>query len=62
MKQHKFFADIDWAAAEKRKLEPVPYKPNPMKYRYLLNNQYEKISSLAVPKKPQSPAEESPEL
>jgi hypothetical protein len=36
MKQHKFFADIDWQAAELRHLSPVPYKPNPMKYKYLL--------------------------
>jgi hypothetical protein len=36
MKQHKFFADIDWQAAELRQLSPVPYKPNPMKYKYLL--------------------------
>lgn len=51
MKQHKFFADVDWHAAAKRQLSPVPYKPNPMKFRYLLNNSYEKVSSLHTPKK-----------
>jgi hypothetical protein len=29
-------------------LEPVPYKPNPMKYKYLLSNKYEQLSSLQV--------------
>jgi serine/threonine protein kinase len=41
MKQHKFFSDIDWPEAAKRNLHPVPYKPNPMKYKYLLSNKYE---------------------
>ena len=36
IKQHKFFADIDWKKVAKKELEPVPYKPNPLKYRYLL--------------------------
>jgi hypothetical protein len=36
IKKHKYFSDIDWVKAGNRKLEPVPYKPNPMKYRYLL--------------------------
>lgn len=57
IKQHKFFSDIDWLLAEKRRLEPVPYKPNPMKYKYLLSNKYDELSSLdALPKKPQSPS------
>ena len=51
MKHHKFFADVDWQAAAKRQLSPVPYKPNPMKFKYLLNNPYEKVSSLQTPKK-----------
>ena len=46
MKQHKFFSDTDWRQAENRLLEPVPYKPNPMKYKYLLSNKYEVLSSL----------------
>ena len=29
-------------------MEPVPYKPNPMKYKYLLSNKYEQLSSLQV--------------
>ena len=36
IKEHKFFSEIDWAVAEKRQLAPVPYKPNPLKFRYLL--------------------------
>ena len=47
IKQHKFFADIDWKVAEKRGLEPVPYKPNPLKYRYLLLNKYNSISNIS---------------
>lgn len=46
MRQHKFFSDVDWRLADSRKLEPVPYKPNPMKYKYLLSNKYEQLSSL----------------
>jgi hypothetical protein len=46
MKQHKFFGDIDWKVTEARRLEPVPYKPNPMKYKYLLSNKYEVLTSL----------------
>lgn len=40
IKQHKFFADIDWKKVANKELEPVPYKPNPLKYRYLLQNSY----------------------
>jgi len=40
IKSHKFFSEIDWKKAAKKQLEPVPYKPNPMKYRYLLQNTY----------------------
>ena len=46
MRQHKFFSDVDWRDAENRELQPVPYKPNPMKYKYLLSNKYEQLSSL----------------
>jgi hypothetical protein len=31
---------------ESKNLDPVPYKPNPQKYRYLLQNKYNQISSL----------------
>ena len=37
---------MDWRDAESRRLQPVPYKPNPMKYKYLLSNKYEQLSSL----------------
>jgi len=46
IKNHKFFGDITWKEVEQRKLEPVPFKPNPLKYRYLLSNKYNSISSL----------------
>lgn len=36
IKDHRFFSEIDWKVVENRTLEPVPYKPNPLKYRYLL--------------------------
>ncbi len=48
IKQHKFFADVDWRSVESRKLEPVPYKPNPLKYRYLLQNKYESVSNVTT--------------
>lgn len=48
MRNHRFFSEIDWRDAETRQLSPVPYKPNPMKYRYLLSNKYEQLSSLAT--------------
>lgn len=56
MKQHRFFQDIDWTLVERRKLEPVPYKPNPSKYKYLLQNSYKQVSSLH----PHQPAEPEP--
>eukprot|EP00347_Sterkiella_histriomuscorum_P015976 403354976 len=46
IKQHKYFADINWDQVIEKKLEPAPYKPNPLKYRYLLQNKYPKISSI----------------
>jgi hypothetical protein len=46
MRNHKFFNEIDWRDAESRRLQPVPYKPNPMKYKYLLSNKYDQLSSL----------------
>jgi hypothetical protein len=46
MRSHKFFNEVDWREAESRRLQPVPYKPNPMKYKYLLSNKYEQLSSL----------------
>lgn len=57
MKQHKFFADVDWQVAAKRQLSPVPFKPNPMKFKYLLNNPYDKVSSLQTQKKEQECAQ-----
>ena len=36
-------------------MEPVPYKPNPLKYRYLLQNKYEIISNIDNACKIESP-------
>jgi hypothetical protein len=35
---------MNWKDVEEKKLEPIPYKPNPMKYRYLLQNKYEPVT------------------
>ena len=61
MKQHKFFQEIDWTLAENRQLTPVPYKPNPMKYRYLLQNTYPIISSIKKEHNSITPIEETGE-
>ena len=53
MSQHKFFNGIDWRAVSERKL-PVPYTPNPMKYKYLLQNTYPEVSNLTT-EEPRSP-------
>jgi hypothetical protein len=45
IKAHRYFYGINWEKAKKKELE-TPYKPNPMKYQYLLQNKYEEISSL----------------
>lgn len=48
IKKHKYFADVDWTSVMNRKLEPVPYKPDPDKYKYLMQQreQFETISNL----------------
>ena len=35
-----------WEKIADKKFQKVPYTPNPMKYTYLLQNQYEEISNL----------------
>lgn len=35
-----------WEKIAAKKYQSVPYTPNPMKYTYLLQNQYESISNL----------------
>jgi hypothetical protein len=36
IKKHRYFADIDWEKTKNRKLEPVPYIPDPDRYREVL--------------------------
>jgi len=56
IKQHRFFVQ-DWQTEEKtpekywskvkaKTMGEPPYKPNPLKFKYLLQNEYEKISNL----------------
>ena len=33
IKKHRYFSDIDWVKVSNRKLEPVPYIPDPNKFR-----------------------------
>jgi hypothetical protein len=47
MSQHKFFSGVDWKEVSEKKL-PVPYTPNPMKYKYLLSNTYPDVSNLTT--------------
>ena len=35
-----------WEKMAAKKYQKVPYTPNPMKYTYLLQNQYEQVSNL----------------
>ena len=41
----KFFASTDWQKVRNRDFDKseLPYKPNPMKYAYLLTNKYDEI-------------------
>lgn len=53
--QHKFFmADQPanfWKLIQSKKANggEVPYKPNPLRYRYLLQNEYEEVSNIEKP-------------
>jgi hypothetical protein len=48
MMKKGFFKDMDWEKIRNKEIdsESIPYKPNPNKYKYLLDNQYEDVSSL----------------
>lgn len=50
IKQHKFFTqDKDyWRQIKNKEINNVPYRPNPLKYRYLLQNKYETVSNLTA--------------
>jgi len=49
-----FFREVNWERVRAREISAadgdyIPYKPNPNKYRYLLQNSYEQISNLGKP-------------
>ncbi|CDW91165.1 camp dependent protein kinase a catalytic subunit [Stylonychia lemnae] len=46
IKAHKYFAEYDWKKVTEKQLSNIPYKPNPLKYKYLLQNKYPPISSV----------------
>ncbi len=56
IKDHRFFthewqtpektAEIYWQKVKSKTLADPPYKPNPLKYRYLLQNSYDLKSNL----------------
>ena len=46
IKKHRYFAEIDWEKAKNRKLEPIPYVPDPERYREVLKEEHEVISNL----------------
>ena len=39
----KFFDKTNWQNVKNREFEPseIPFRPNPMKYKYLLGNKYD---------------------
>ena len=43
--ESKFFENTDWQKVKSRTFESneIPYKPNPMKFMYLLGNKYDDI-------------------
>jgi len=45
IKEHNFFAATDW----KTRQGQTPYKPNPLKYQYLLSNKYKESSNVDAP-------------
>ena len=38
-----------WTQIQAKSFQEVPYKPNPLKYSYLLQNEYPNISNLHKP-------------
>ena len=46
IKKHRYFSGIDWVKVTERKLEPVPFIPDPNKYREVLLTEQEEISNL----------------
>ena len=41
IKEHKYFQEVRWKELKERQWGDIPYKPNPMRFKYLLANQYE---------------------
>ena len=50
IKKHRFFLSNKpndyWQKIANKSFQEVPYKPNPLKYQYLLQNKYKLISNL----------------
>jgi len=50
IKMHRLFMEMKpanyWQQIQSKSFQEVPYKPNPMKYSYLLQNEYPTISNL----------------
>jgi hypothetical protein len=44
-----------WDKVTNKTLADPPYKPNPMKYKYLLQNTYPEKSNLGTIEQPESP-------
>uniref|UniRef100_A0A7S3CPC5 Uncharacterized protein n=1 Tax=Strombidium rassoulzadegani TaxID=1082188 RepID=A0A7S3CPC5_9SPIT len=61
-----YFKETNWEQVRAKKFDPddVPYKPNPNKYRYLLQNKYPEMTNLdssqAPPGGPQAPGAQPP--
>jgi hypothetical protein len=55
IKKHRYFADIDWIKVKERRLEPVPFFPDPNKHRDSLLQEYEEISNLKYHRRAESP-------
>ena len=56
LKEHRFFmldkpADY-WQQIRNKSFQEVPYKPNPLKYAYLLQNEYPTVSNLVKEPRP----------
>ena len=55
IKKHRYFSGIDWVKVTERKLEPVPFIPDPNKYRDVLLKEQEEISNLKFLRRAESP-------
>lgn len=56
IKEHRFFVqdwqsqdktpELYWSKVKAKQVSDPPYKPNPLKYRYILHNKYPEKSNL----------------